>query len=86
MDGAGLMLAGKQITGLGVKMTAVQDHAQEAKWQRWRGVAELYHAYFTGLILTVVTRRGTSDAAEFMFGFFAVSSRSVSCPASKNSG
>ena len=39
-----------------------RDGAQEAKWQKWRSVADLYHAYFTGLILTVVTRRGTADA------------------------
>jgi hypothetical protein len=51
-------------------MTAEQDAAQQTKWLRWRSVAELYHAYFTGLILTVVTRRGTSDAAEFMFRVF----------------
>jgi hypothetical protein len=44
--------------------------AQQAQWQRWRGVAELYHACFTGLILTVVTRRGTADAAEFVFRVF----------------
>src|SRR4051812_3185278 len=52
------------------KMTEGQDGAQEAESRRWRGVAELYHAYFTGLILTVVTRRGTADAAEFMFRVF----------------
>jgi hypothetical protein len=51
-------------------MTAGQDGAQEAKWLRWRSVADLYHAYFTGLILTVVTRRGTADAAEFVFQVF----------------
>ena len=51
-------------------MTARQDGAQEAKWLRWRSVADLYHAYFTGLILTVVTRRGTADAAEFVFRVF----------------
>jgi hypothetical protein len=51
-------------------MTAGQDAAQQAKWLRWRGVAELYHAYFTGLILAVVTRRGAPDAAEFMFQVF----------------
>jgi hypothetical protein len=51
-------------------MTARQDSAQDAKWLRWRGVADLYHAYFTGLILTVVTRRGTADAAEFVFRVF----------------
>ena len=44
--------------------------AQEAQWRKWRSVADLYHAYFTGLILTVVTRRGTADAAEFMFRVF----------------
>ncbi|MDB5631423.1 MAG: hypothetical protein JWR49_278 [Tardiphaga sp.] len=43
---------------------------QETTWARWRSVADLYHAYFTGLILTTVTRRGTADAAEFMFRIF----------------
>ncbi|MET4717132.1 hypothetical protein ABIF63_001238 [Bradyrhizobium japonicum] len=51
-------------------MTAATDAAQEAQWKRWRAVADLYHAYFTGLILTVVTRRGTADAAEFVFRVF----------------
>lgn len=51
-------------------MTEVSDGAREAQWLKWRGVAELYHAYFTGLILTVVTRRGTADAAEFAFRLF----------------
>ena len=47
-----------------------RERADEAQWQRWRGVADLYHAYFTGLILSVVTRRGTADAAEFVFRVF----------------
>jgi len=51
-------------------MTTPGDTAQEAQWKRWRAVADLYHAFFTGLILTVVTRRGTSDAAEFVFRVF----------------
>lgn len=46
------------------------DKAQEAQWSRWRSVADLYHAVFTGLILMVVTRRGTPDAAEFVFRVF----------------
>ncbi|MGY4574203.1 MULTISPECIES: hypothetical protein [Bradyrhizobium] len=50
-------------------MTAGES-AQEAQWRKWRGVADLYHAFFTGLILTVVTRRGTTDAAEFVFRVF----------------
>jgi hypothetical protein len=49
---------------------AEAQNAQQAQWQAWRGVAELYHAFFTGLILTVVTRRGTADAAEFVFRVF----------------
>ncbi|MGV7212653.1 hypothetical protein [Bradyrhizobium sp. UFLA05-112] len=51
-------------------MAAALDSAQEAQWKRWRAIADLYHAYFTGLILTVVTRRGTADAAEFVFRVF----------------
>ena len=52
------------------RVTDVADSAQEAQWLKWRAVADLYHAYFTGLILTVVTRRGTADAAEFVFRVF----------------
>lgn len=44
--------------------------ADEMQWRRWRAVADLYHAYFTGLILTLVTRRGTADAAAFVFQVF----------------
>src|SRR5207247_7709009 len=47
----------------GVNMSDGQGGAREAQWLKWRSVAELYHACFTGLILSVVTRRGTSDAA-----------------------
>jgi hypothetical protein len=32
--------------------------------------ADLYHAYFTGLILTLVSRRNTPDAAEWVFRVF----------------
>ena len=46
------------------------QRARELVWREWRGVADLYHAYFTGLILTVVTRRGVADAAEFVFRVF----------------
>lgn len=42
----------------------------QAKWARWRAVANLYHAFFTGLILTVVTRKGTPAAEEFVFRVF----------------
>ena len=36
----------------------------------WQAVGTLYHAYITGLILTVVTRRSAADAAEFVFRVF----------------
>ena len=51
-------------------MSGGLNDARAAQWLKWRGVADLYHAYFTGLILTVVTRRGTADAAEFVFRVF----------------
>jgi hypothetical protein len=51
-------------------MSPAPDSAQAAQWLKWRSVADLYHAFFTGLILTVVTRRGTADAAEFVFRVF----------------
>ena len=51
-------------------MSAQQTNANEATWTRWRSIADLYHAYFTGLILTMVTRRGEADAAEFVFRVF----------------
>jgi hypothetical protein len=35
-----------------------------------QAVARLYHVYFTGLILTLVTRRSASDAAEWVFRVF----------------
>jgi hypothetical protein len=35
-----------------------------------RAVAGLYHAYFTGLILTLVTRRDAATAAEWVFRVF----------------
>jgi hypothetical protein len=51
-------------------MSVAEGEARQAQWLRWRSVADLYHAYFTGLILSVVTRRGTADAAEFIFRVF----------------
>ena len=36
----------------------------------WQAIGELYHAYLTGLILTVITRRGRDAAAELVFRTF----------------
>ena len=38
--------------------------------QSWQAVTRLYHAYFTGLMLTLVTRRNTVDAAEWVYRLF----------------
>src|SRR5579859_8144720 len=46
------------------------DSSDEARWQRWRAVASLYHAVFAGLILSVTARRGARDSAEFVFRIF----------------
>ena len=35
-----------------------------------QAVARLYHAYFTGLMLTLVSRRSTADAAEWVYRLF----------------
>jgi hypothetical protein len=51
-------------------MSDPSSQAADPQSRAWRSVADLYHAYFTGLILTVVTRRGTADAAEFVFRVF----------------
>src|SRR5512142_451237 len=51
-------------------MTEAHEEAQQAEWGRWRATAELYHACFTGLVLMVVTRRGTPQASEFVFRVF----------------
>lgn len=46
------------------------SQSDREKWARWRAVANLYHAFFTGLILTVVTRSGVATAEEFVFRVF----------------
>ena len=42
----------------------------EANARTLKAAAGLYHAYFTGLILTLVTRRSARDAAEWVFCVF----------------
>lgn len=36
----------------------------------WAAAATLYHRFFTGLLLTIVTRRSAADAGEFTFRLF----------------
>lgn len=51
-------------------MQEAASKTEQAKWAEWRAVANLYHAFFTGLILTVVTRRGVAAAEELVFRVF----------------
>ncbi|MGE5513229.1 MAG: hypothetical protein ACM31O_18515 [Bacteroidota bacterium] len=51
-------------------MAAPSRDGAEADARLLRAAAKLYHAYFTGLILTIVTRRGAHDAAEWVFRVF----------------
>jgi len=36
----------------------------------YRAVADLYHGFFTGIMLTIVTRKGVRDASEFTYWLF----------------
>ena len=40
------------------------------EFKAWHTVADLYHGYFTGLMMSAVTRRSTADAAELVFRVF----------------
>lgn len=42
----------------------------DAERRAWDAVAEWYHAFFTGIVLSTVTRRGPADAAELVFRIF----------------
>lgn len=46
----------------------------------WAAVAEWYHAFFTGIILCAVTRRGTDEAAELVFQVFRRQQQSLFLP------
>src|ERR1700739_13402 len=67
-------------------MDAAGDRARSALWLRWRSVAELYHACFTGLTLTVATRRSTREDAEVMFRVFRRPHEEVFLPGLKKRG
>lgn len=48
----------------------MSEPAPPDEFRAWHAVADLYHAYFTGLIMALVTRRGSAAAAEFVFRVF----------------
>ena len=54
------------------------DPSQTDDTDAWAAVELVYHAYLTGLILTLVTRADTQRAAEVVFAPFAASSSRAS--------
>lgn len=42
----------------------------DEKTAEYRAVADLYHGFFTGIMLTIITRRGVEDASEFTYRLF----------------
>ena len=45
-------------------------HTLSTEARGWSAVAEWYHAFFTGLVMTATTRRGTREASELVFRIF----------------
>ncbi|MBD9418853.1 hypothetical protein IB259_06300 [Achromobacter sp. ACM04] len=45
-------------------------HDMQSEERGWRAVSEWYHAFFTGIVLSAVTRRGTARAAELVYEIF----------------
>jgi hypothetical protein len=52
----------------------------------WGAVAEWYHAFFTGMVLSAVTRRSTADAAELVFQVFRRQQRTLFLPGLRKLG
>lgn len=48
----------------------MSDEATAEEARGYEAVGTLYHAFLTGLILTVVTRRGSEEAAELVYRLF----------------
>jgi hypothetical protein len=52
----------------------------------WAAVAEWYHAFFTGMVLSAVTRRSTANAAELVFQVFRRQQRMLFLPGLRKLG
>jgi hypothetical protein len=48
----------------------MQTPSSSSDAARWSAVAEWYHAFFTGLVMTLVTRRSAREASELVFNVF----------------
>ncbi|MBR0658797.1 hypothetical protein [Neoroseomonas oryzicola] len=54
--------------------------------EAWEAVGDWYHAWFTGIVLTAVSRRGTRDAAELVFRIFRRQQQATFLPGLKKLG
>lgn len=52
-------------------MTAAAPHPDRDEVPGWRAVADWHRAFFTGIVLSVVARRGTARAAELVHALFS---------------
>ncbi len=52
----------------------------------WEAVGDWHHAWFTGIVLTAVSRRGASDAAELVFRIFRRQQQATFLPGLKKLG
>ena len=52
----------------------------------WEAVGDWYHAWFTGIVLTAVSRRGAHDAAELVFRIFRRQQQATFLPGLKKLG
>lgn len=58
----------------------MKDHAA------WDAVAEWYHAWFTGIVLAAVARRGAGDAVALVFAVFRAQQRETFLPGLRKLG
>ena len=60
--------------------------SDETQQRQWRAIADLYHGFTTGFILTLVSRRDTDSAARMMFRTFRRQHEDLFLPALKKLG
>ncbi len=46
------------------------DPENTRQYEAWHAVGDLYHAWFTGLIMSIASRKGSRQAADFVFRVF----------------
>lgn len=62
------------------------DEAGDGDARGWEAVAEWYHGFFTGMVLSAVTRRGVADAEDFVFAVFRRQQQALFLPGLRKLG